>query len=252
MWRTSQAYRDTVISLITAIEENERQSIDKAAVILAKAVADDRLINIIGTGGPSNMAAEEVFYRAGGLAAVNPLLDAGTNLIHGGLRSTFIERTPGYVKPVLDAYGITAGDVLIIANAYGINAMTIDCALECKKRGVTSIGITSKGFAGVVPKDSPIRHPSGKNLYEIVDVFIDCHLPTGDAVVDVEGVPQKMGPTSTFVNSFAANLLMIRTAERLVEMGIQPPVFVSGNLPEGDKLNKKIEQKYLLRVKHYR
>ncbi len=72
-----------------------------------------------------------------------------------------------------------------------------------QKRGVTSIGITSKGFAGVVPKDSPIRHPSGKNLYEIVDVFIDCHLPTGDAVVDVEGgLQQKMGgPTSTFVNS---------------------------------------------------
>ena len=252
MSKTSQAYRDTVISLITAIEENERESINKAAGILAKAVADDRLINIVGTGGHSNMAAEEAFYRAGGLAAVNPLLDAGTNLIHGGLRSTFVERTPGYAKPVLDAYGITEGDVLIIANAYGINAMTIDCALECKKRGVTSIGITSKGFAGVVPKDSPIRHPSGKNLYEIVDVFIDCHLPTGDAVVDVEGLQQKMGPTSTFVNSFAVNLLMIRTAERLIEMGIQPPVFVSGNLPEGDKMNKQIEQKYGLRVKHFR
>jgi|CZCA01.1.fsa_nt_gi uncharacterized phosphosugar-binding protein len=252
MSRRSEAYRDIIISLITTIEEKEKEPIEEAADILAKAVADDRLINIIGSGGHSNMAAEEAFYRAGGLAAVNPLLDAGTNLIHGALRSTFVERTPGYAKAVLDAYGIESGDVLIIANAYGINAMTIDCALECKKRGVTSIGITSQGYANFVPKDSHIRHPSGKNLYEIVDVFIDSHLPTGDAAVHVEGLQQKMGPTSTFVNSFAVNLLMIRTAEKLLEMGIEPPILVSGNMPDGDKINRRIEQKYRLRVKHYR
>ncbi|NLB73208.1 MAG: SIS domain-containing protein [Firmicutes bacterium] len=252
MSRTSQAYRDIIISLITTIEDKEKESIEKAAGILAKAVADDRLINIVGSGGHSNMAAEEAFYRAGGLAAVNPLLDAGTNLIHGALRATFVERTPGYAKAVLDAYGIASGDVLIIANAYGINAMTIDCALECKKRGATSIGITSKGYADFLPRDSHIRHPSGKNLYEIVDVFIDSHLPTGDAAVDVEGLQQKMGPTSTFVNSFAVNLLMIRTAEKLLEMGIEPPILVSSNMPDGDRINRIIERKYLLRVKHYR
>ena len=113
MSRTSEGYRDIIISLITSIEERENEPIEEA-------------------GGHSNMAAEEAFYRAGGLAAMNPLLDAGTNLIHGALRSTYVERTPGYAKAVLDAYGIASGDVLIIANAYGINAMTVDCALECK------------------------------------------------------------------------------------------------------------------------
>ena len=91
--------------------------------------------------------------------------------------------------------------------------------------------------------------PAG-NLHELVDVFIDNYLPLGDAVVDVEGLDQKMGPTSTYCNAFAINLLMIRTAEKLIEAGIRPPVWTSANLPEGDRLNKAYEEKYFYRVKH--
>lgn len=252
MSKASRTYRDTVVSLLNVIEEKEEGQIDKAAAILAKAVADDRLINVIGPGGHSNMAVEETFCRAGGLAAVNGILDAGTNLIHGAKRSMAVERTPGYAKTILDTYGVSAGDVLVIVNAYGINSMTIDCAMECKKRGATSIGITSKSFADFVPAGSPMRHPSAGKLYELVDVFIDNHLPLGDAVIELEGIPQKMGPTSTFVNCFTVDLLMMRTAEKLREMGIEPPIWTSGNMPNGDQLNKKLEDKYLLRVKHLR
>jgi uncharacterized phosphosugar-binding protein len=219
---------------------------------LAKVVAEDRLIHVIGPGGHSNMAVEEVLWRAGGLAPINAILDAGTNLIHGAKRSNLIERTPGYAKGVLDAYEVNSGDVLVIVNAYGINAMTIDCALECKKRGVTSIAITSTSFANTVPKNAASRHPSGQNLYELVDIFIDNHLPLGDAVVEVDGLEQRMGPTSTFANSFTINLLMIRTAEKLLEMGIQPPIWTSANLPDGDRLNRKYEREYFPRVKHLR
>jgi len=252
MCDTSAAFLDSVVSVMRTIQEEERDSIDQGAAALAHAVAHDRLINIIGPGGHSNMGAEESFWRAGGLAPVNAMLDAGTNLIHGAKRSCLVERTPGYASAVLDAYGFGSGDVLVIVNAYGINAMTIDCALECRRRGVTSVGITSTSFADSVPKNSPSRHPSGQNLYELVDVFINNHLPLGDAVVEVDGIDQKMGPTSTFANSFAIDLLMIRTAEKLIEMGIKPPVWTSANLPGGDDMNKKYEDKYMPRIKHLR
>jgi uncharacterized phosphosugar-binding protein len=252
MSKTSLAYCKTIADLLNAIEADEAESINRAADILVKVFKEDRLINVIGTGGHSNLAAEEVLWRAGGFAAVNPLLDAGTNLMLGAKRSNFIERTPGYAKGVLDSYEIGAGDVLIIINAYGINAMTIDCALECKKRGATSIGITSKAFADSVPAGIISRHPSNQKLYEIVDVFIDSHLPLGDAVVEIEGLQQKMGPASTYVNAFAINLLMIKTVEKLLAIGITPPVWTSANLPNGDQLNQKYEEKYLSRVKHLR
>ncbi|HBK69969.1 MAG TPA: sugar isomerase [Firmicutes bacterium] len=252
MSRTSKFYYETIAEVLKEIEEKEQESFDKAAAILAKAVSEDKLINVIGPGGHSNLAAEEVLWRAGGLAPVNPILDPGTILMFGAKRSNYIERAPGYAQAVLDSYDVNKGDVLVIVNAYGINSMTIDCALECKKRGVTSIGITSTSFAKHVPKGTPSRHPSGQNLYELVDVFINNYLPLGDAVVEVEGIAQKMGPTSTYCNAFAINLLMIRTAEKLHEMGITPPVWTSANLPDGDKLNKQYEEKYFPRVKHLR
>ncbi|NMB11769.1 MAG: SIS domain-containing protein [Firmicutes bacterium] len=252
MSRTSRFYLETIVSVLKRIEDEQQESIDKAATILANAVAEDKLINVIGPGGHSNLAAEEVLWRAGGLAPVNPILDPGTILMFGAKRSNYIERSPGYAKAVLQSYGVSKGDVLVIVNAYGINSMTIDCALYCKEVGIASVGITSTSFAQNVPKDAPSRHPSGKNLHELVDVFIDNYLPLGDAVVEVEGLGQKMGPTSTYCNAFAINLLMIRTAEKLIELGIQPPVWTSANLPEGDRLNKEYEEKYFPRVKHLR
>src|SRR5690554_3623475 len=110
MSHTSRAYRDAVISLVTSIEEKEKVSLGRGAEALAKAIAEDRMVHVIGPGGHSNMAVEEVLWRAGGLAPLNPILDAGTNLIHGAKRSNLIERTPGYAKGVLDAYEVKTGD----------------------------------------------------------------------------------------------------------------------------------------------
>ena len=103
---------------------------------------------------------------------------------------------------------MTPGEVIIIVNAYGINAMCIDTVLEARNRKMTSIAITSREFADRLAPDHPSRHPSGRNLYQEADYYINCHLPYGDAVVEIEGCPQKTGPTSTMCNVFAINLLM--------------------------------------------
>lgn len=224
---------------------------EKAANEIANAIMRNELIHIIGPGGHSNMAAEEIFWRTGGLAPVNAILDAGINLINGARRSNIIERTPGYAKRVFDSYNIDReGEVIIIANAYGINSMTIDCALEAKKRGLVTLGITSTEFADSLSKDHPSRHPSGKNLYEEVDYFINCHLPYGDAIIDLEGSTQKVGPVSTLCNVFALNLLMIESSKTLIRKGFAPPLWRSANMPGGDEANKKLFSEYIPRVKH--
>ena len=88
-------YLVRVNALVARIAAEERESILRAAVAVADRVADDRLINVIGPGGHSSMGAEEVFYRAGGLACVNAILDDGFLLANGALRSMAVERT-GY------------------------------------------------------------------------------------------------------------------------------------------------------------
>jgi uncharacterized phosphosugar-binding protein len=244
-------YRNTITEIMDKIL-GEIETIQKASRVVAESVAKEEPIHVIGPGGHSNMAAEEVLWRAGGLAPINAILDPGTNLIHGAKRSNLVERTPGYALRVLDAYrvGRKPGEVIIIVNAYGVNAMCIDTVLEAKKRKMITIGITSRSFADVLPKDHPSRHPSAKNLYQEVDHFLNCHLPYGDAVVEIEGCLQKTGPTSTFCNVFAINLLMIETVRRLMERGVQPPLWMSANLPGGDEANRSLEEKYIPRIKH--
>jgi len=244
-------YRNTLVEIMDKIL-GEGETIQKASRVVAESIAKEEPVHVIGPGGHSNMAAEEVLWRAGGLAPINSILDPGTNLIHGAKRSNFIERTPGYAGRVLDAYrvGRKPGEVIIIVNAYGVNSMCIDTVLEGKQRKMMTIGITSRSFADVLPKDHPSRHPSGKNLYQEVDYFLNCHLPYGDAVVEIKGCIQKTGPTSTFCNVFTINLLMIETVKRLVEMGVQPPLWMSANLPGGDEANRQLEEKYIPLIKH--
>jgi len=244
-------YKNTITEIMDKILGGI-ELIQRASRVVAESIAKEEPVHIIGPGGHSNMAAEEVLWRAGGLAPINAILDPGTNLIHGAKRSNVIERTPGYAVKVLDAYrvGRKPGEVIVIANAYGVNAMCIDTVLEAKKRKMVTIGITSRSFADVLSKDHPSRHPSGKNLYQEVDYFLNCHLPYGDAVVEIKGCLQKTGPTSTFCNAFTINVLMIETVKRLVEMGVQPPLWMSANLPGGDEANRSLEDKYIPRIKH--
>jgi uncharacterized phosphosugar-binding protein len=248
MSRYTSAYKDAVVGLFEQIEREEQQAIDRAADLMAEAIKRDQLIHVIGPGGHSNIGAYEMFYRAGGLVPINAILDPGTLLSMGARRSTIIERTPGYGQAVLEAFEVNDG-VLIIVNAYGINAMCIDVALEARRRGIPTIGVTSRAFAEKVPANHPARHPSKKNLFEVVDVHIDCHMPFGDAVVSIEGLQQKVAPVSTLVNCFTLNLLVIRTVEKLLEKGIKPPIWTSANIPGGDQANKEYIKRYKGRIR---
>lgn len=247
MTRQQQQYSSVVRKILDEID-GEAEAINRAAKLMSAAIQKDELVHVIGTGGHSNMGTYEMFCRAGCLAAVNPLLDPSTLLSAGALRSIAMERTPGLTRVVLDAFNVTSG-VLVICNAYGINSMTIDAALEGKKRGVPTIGVTSRSYADHVPADHPARHPSGKNLYQNVDVFVNCHMPLNDAVVEFEGLAEKTSPTSTFSLAYTLNLIVIETVRLLLESGNEPLVWTSANMPGGDELNRHCIAKYKGRVR---
>lgn len=234
------------------ILETEEISIDRATDLMSQSIKKDQLIHIFGTGGHSSMGATEMFWRAGCLAAVNPLLDPSILPSMGAKHSNWMERTEGLASSILSSYNVKEGETIVIVNAYGINPMTIDTALESRRRGLNTIAVTSTSYAEAVPKGTSSRHLSGQNLHEIVDVFINCYMPLGDASIEIEGCRQKVAPVSTFLTSFCLHLLVINTVEKLVKEGIEPPLWMSANLPEGDKENKKWHEKYDSRVKHLR
>jgi uncharacterized phosphosugar-binding protein len=161
MTEYGKRFSGIVSSLLKEID-GEYESINKAATLMSQAIARDQLIHVIGTGGHSNIGTYELFMRAGSLVPVNGILDPGTLVSLGALRSSRIERTPGYAAAVLDSFDVQDG-VLVIINAYGINSLTIDTALEGRKRGIPTIGVTSPEFGDRVAHGHPARH--GSQLY---------------------------------------------------------------------------------------
>ena len=183
------------------------------------------------------------------MARVNAILDDGFLLANGALRSMAVERTAGYGRSVLQNAYLSAGDILIIVNAYGVNSSTIDCATYAREIGVTTIGVTSVELQRALPKGHPARHPSNQDLTDVVDITIDTKVPVGDALMEVDGIPERVGAVSTFANSFALNALILEAIAELARRGIQPPIWRIANSPGGDEANQAAIAQYRPRIK---
>jgi uncharacterized phosphosugar-binding protein len=242
-------YLADVTALMQSILVDERDVLDRAATRVADQIAADRLVHVYGPGGHSNLAAQEIFFRAGGLMHVSAILDEGTLLSNGALRSMAIERTPGYGKVVIDDQRLGDGSLLILTNAYGINAALIDAAITARQQGAFLIGFSSHAHANGSAPTHPARHPTKQNLHDIVDIAIDTKVPIGDALVSVGGVSERIAAVSTFANAFALNCLVIRTVAKLAERGVEPPIWRSGNAPGGDEANARFLARFRDRVR---
>ncbi|GGD78453.1 sugar isomerase domain-containing protein [Paenibacillus nasutitermitis] len=242
-------YLAIVTEHLQKLHDEEMKSVMQAARIVADHVKQDKIVYAYGPGGHSNLGSQEIFFRAGGLMHISAILDEGTLLSGGALRSMAVERTPGYGNIVVQDYGLAKGDLLIIINAYGINSAVIDTALEARKRGVTTIGVTSVAHSRQTPADHVARHPSKQNLYELVDVVLDCKISVGDAVLDIEGLEQRVAALSTFANAYLLNAMVAETVNILVAEGIKPPIWMSGNAAGGDEWNKQFMERFKGRIK---
>lgn len=242
-------YYDEIKKIIDEIRSTERENILTAARMIADQVKSDKLVYVFGPGGHSNLAAMEIFFRAGGLMHVSAMIDQDTMLSAGALKSMQVERLPGYGRIVVDDYRIGEGDLLWVVNAYGINSATIDAALTAKARGAKVLGVCSVEHASTCPPDHPARHPSKKNLYEIVDCNVDCKVKMGDAVLEIEGLSQKIGALSTFANSYVMNCIVIEAINMLASEGIEPPIWKSGNCPGGDEWNNQFISRFKDKVR---
>ena len=244
-----QEFFDQAVGYMTRIKEEERERIQTAATLIADQIEKDKLIYIWGPGGHSNLAAMEVFFRAGGLMHISAILNQETMLSSGALKSMQTERLPGYGSIVVNDYGIGEGDLLVVVNAYGINSACLDAAFTAKERGATTIAITSKGHADNIPANHPARHPSKVNLYKACDYYIDTKVPVGDAVIEIPGIDQKMGAVSTLCNAYTLNCLMMTAAAMLGERGVEVPLWKSGNCPGGDEWNDRFISRFKGKVR---
>lgn len=244
-----QTYAEAIVDHLESIRASQQQAVHDASRLVADKVVADELVYVYGPGGHSNLAAQEIFFRAGGLANVSAILDSGTMLADGAMRSMNVERTPGYGRVVIEDNRLSSGDLIILVNAYGINAALIDAALTCRERGVTIIGVSSREHAEQTPADHPARHPSRQNLHDVVDVHVDTRVPIGDVALAIDGVVDHVAAISTFASAYALQSIIACAVAEVSLRGVEPTVWRSANAPDGDARNSRFVDRFRSRVR---
>jgi uncharacterized phosphosugar-binding protein len=211
--------------VLSRIEMGQMPSIRSAGELVADSIAQGGILHTFGSG-HSHMIAEEAFFRAGGLAPVNVILDERLVFLKGAAESTRAERESGYADLLLQREDIRVHDVAIVISNSGRNAVPIEVALGMKARGVTVIAITNLKQSS----RSTSRHISGRRLFELADVVIDNCVPEGDAAVDLPGSSHRIGPMSTVAGAAIINAVVIEAVDRLQKLGLPIPVFSSANV----------------------
>ena len=242
-------YVENAIKNIREVAEKQADNIHAAAELMADAIANDRLISVYGGGGHTTLCMGEMFFRAGGLCNINPIMETGLSVFNQALKYLELERTVNYGSAIMKYYDLQKDDVLIIFHNIGINPATIDAAMEAKKAGAKIIAVSSSAWQEGMPKDHFIRHPNKKNLFDFADVCIDDYNPVGDCIVNIPGMGTPIAPVSNVVDFTIAHLLEIETCHICMERGIQLPVWMSANTPEVDAYNAENLKKYKNRIK---
>jgi len=242
-------YFESLLKNFAQVNETQGENIKKAASLMADAIENDKLISVFGGGGHTTLPVGEMFFRAGGLANINPVMETGLSVFNQALKYLELERTVNFGSAIMKYYNLKKDDVLIIFHNIGINPATIDAAMEAKKNGVKIIAVSSSAWQNEMPEDHFIRHPNKSNLFDYADVAIDDFNPVGDAAVKVPGFDTPIAPLSNIIDFYIAHLLEIETVKQCVDRGITPPVWSSANAPGGDEKNAEYLKKYMPRIK---
>ncbi|WP_047453519.1 SIS domain-containing protein [Rhizobium rhizogenes] len=241
MTAVTDSYFSALISRLETLREALAEPMAKAANVISTAARADRRVYVFGTG-HSHMLAEEVHYRAGGLAFTIPVLVGSAMLHEGAVISSVYERTEGLIRPIFERYGMQPGDVLIIASNSGVNAAPVEAADYGREIGASVIAITSLAYSAAIANGR-------RRLADIADIVLDNGLPPGDAIIDLPGSELKVGPASTAIGASLLNAIFAEVAAELSKDG-DPPVYLSANMPGAKETNQRLVKKYRPRNPH--
>ncbi|MFD4259610.1 SIS domain-containing protein [Streptomyces sp. NPDC058534] len=238
-------FLDAAIDLLRRVRDEEADSVEAAGTLLADTVQHGGRLFAFGAG-HSSLAAQDVVYRAGGLALMNLLTVPGVvgiDVMPATLGSA-LERIEGLASAVLDSSPLRAGDTLVIISLSGRNALPVEMAMHARGLGLRVIGVTSVAYAS----ETTSRHASGTFLKDHCDIVLDSKIAVGDAELTLDTVPAPFAPASTVVTSALMQAMMATAAGALADRGIEPPLLRSGNVDGGHDWNRRVLDQYRDRI----
>ncbi len=240
---TPLKYLEAVRQVLSHLEQTQLPAVERAADLVVEALSHGGAIfcSEIGHGGQGDF-----INRAGGLLAVQPfscnlnISDRVPKCLQNRPQAENVERDLETIRLSVRVSNLRAGDVILISSVSGKNRGPIELALACREKGVKTVGFSSMEYTQKVTS----LHPSGKKLFEVVDVAVDIGAPYGDAAVDIPGYDYKLLPVSGISMGVIGHMIFGRAMEKMAAAGNPPTVFMSFNREGGPEAHKKSVEQY--------
>lgn len=238
-------YLHAAEDLVRHIRETQIDAIEEAAEICAHSISEDALVHLFGTG-HSRIPVEEMFPRHGSFPGFHPIVELSLTYhnpvvgANGQRQAMFIEHKEGLGKRILRNFVLRPPDSFIVFSNSGVNEVVVEVALEAKERDLPVIVVVSEEHCLA----STPKHSSGQRLPDVADVVIDNGAPGGDAMVDVDGVEDPVGPASTLGYAAVVNALKCRVAGKLADLGHPPTVLSSSYVLGSEASDERFEACY--------
>lgn len=239
------AYLDAAQAILRRIRDTQMEALTRAADVCAETIAERGLVHLFGTG-HSRIMIEEMFPRHGSFPGFHPIVELSLTFhnpvvgANGQRQAMYLEHVEGFGKTILRNFVLRPPDSFIVFSNSGVNEVVVEVALEAKRLGLPAIAVVSMEHClAAVP-----THSSGLRLPDIADVTIDNGTPGGDAMVEVEGLGDPVGPGSTIGGAAVVNALKCLVAERLTRRGKPPIVLTSSYFIGADASRERFEVCY--------
>jgi len=220
-------------------EEQNAATLEEVAELLLKAIEGDARIHVAGTGHSTAMVLE-TFYRAGGLACVNPIVHPGLIPLLGGQASTLVERSDALASVLVAQAALEPGDVGFVFSNSGVNPLPVGIAQEFRDAEIPVVAICSLPHLRIAEQRAPVK------LDALADHVLDTGVPYGDAVFTSGGT--HTAALSSLTSVYLWNLLLAALAMASQTAGVDLPLWTSANVQGGDQRNAELMARYRPRI----